>query len=142
MSTAKSSRNRARSSSASLGLGREVLYFCAQVASSQPRKPLISCLLLLVHLQHPLRQEGQQIVHHIRLFLIGDEVASLVFGQAGLHLGQDFGELVLGVELLQLRSQAGALGRGGGGIDLKMNSLAQEMVRILDFSLSNVLWPA
>jgi hypothetical protein len=53
-------------------------------------------------------------VHHIRLFLVGDEVAFPVFGQAGIDLGQDLGVLAIGVKLLQLRSQAGALGRGGG----------------------------
>jgi hypothetical protein len=62
-------------------------------------------LLLLVHLQHPFRQEGEQVVHHVRFFLVGDEVASLVLGQAGLYLGQDFSEFALGVELLA--------GRGG-----------------------------
>jgi len=39
-------------------------------------------------------------VQHIRFFLAYDEVASLVFGQAGLHLGQNFGVLAVGVELL------------------------------------------
>jgi hypothetical protein len=53
-------------------------------------------------------------VHYIRLFLLGDEIASLVFGQAGVHLGQNFGVLAVGVELLKLRPQAGALGLGGG----------------------------
>jgi hypothetical protein len=53
-------------------------------------------------------------VHHIRTFLLGDEIASLVFGQAGIHQGQDLGVLALGVELLQFRSQSGALGCGGG----------------------------
>jgi hypothetical protein len=68
-------------------------------------------LLLLVHLQHPLRQEGQEIMHHIRFFQLGDEIARLVFGQAGIHLGQNFGVLAIGVELLQLSPQAGACGR-------------------------------
>ena len=53
-------------------------------------------------------------MHHIRFFLVGDEVAFTVFGQAGLHSGQDLVGLALGVKLLQLRLQAGALGRGGG----------------------------
>ncbi|MCX6672514.1 MAG: hypothetical protein NTY37_01910 [Methanothrix sp.] len=53
-------------------------------------------------------------MHYIRPFLLGDEIASLVFGQAGLYLGQNFGVLAIGVELLQLRPQADALGRGGG----------------------------
>ncbi|MDD2755693.1 MAG: hypothetical protein PHS80_09220 [Methanothrix sp.] len=53
-------------------------------------------------------------MHHIRFFLIGDEATRFVLGQAGIYLGQDFGVLAVGVELLQLRSQAGALGRGGG----------------------------
>jgi hypothetical protein len=44
--------------------------------------------------------------------LIGDEVAFSVLGQAGVHLSQDLGVLAIGVELLQLRPQAGALGRG------------------------------
>jgi len=47
-------------------------------------------------------------VYHIRPFLFGDEVARRVFGQAGFYLGQDLGVLALGVELLQLRAQAGA----------------------------------
>ncbi len=51
-------------------------------------------------------------MHHIRLFLLGDEVASPVLGQAGLHQGPDLREFAIGVELLQLRSQASALGRG------------------------------
>ena len=53
-------------------------------------------------------------MHYIRTLLLGDEIARFVFGQAGLHLGQNFGVLVVGVELLQLRPQASALGRGGG----------------------------
>jgi hypothetical protein len=52
-------------------------------------------------------------VDNVRFFLLGDEVACSVFGQAGIHLGQYFGVLALGVELLQLRAQASALGRGG-----------------------------
>jgi hypothetical protein len=50
-------------------------------------------------------------MHHIRFFLIGDEISSFVFGQAGLHGGEDLSVLAIGVELLQLRTQAGALGR-------------------------------
>ncbi|MCX6673354.1 MAG: hypothetical protein NTY37_06210 [Methanothrix sp.] len=46
-------------------------------------------------------------MYHIRSLLPGDEVALRVFGQASLHLGRGLGEFVLGVELLQLRSQAG-----------------------------------
>ena len=38
-------------------------------------------------------------MHYIRPFLLSDEVASFVFGQA-LHLGQDFGVFAIGVELL------------------------------------------
>ncbi len=78
-------------------------------------------------------------MHNVRFFQLSDEITSLVFGQAGVHLGQNIGVLALGVELLQLRPQAGALGRGGGEIYHKMNSLAQETIRILDFSLSCVL---
>jgi len=51
-------------------------------------------------------------VHHIRFFLIGDEVALPVFGKAGVYLGQDFSVLALGVELHQLRHQAGTFGCG------------------------------
>ena len=43
----------------------------------------------------------------VRFFLLGDKVASRVFGQAGVYLGQDLGVLALRVKLLQLRSQAG-----------------------------------
>ena len=57
-------------------------------------------------------------MYHIRFFLDCDGVAFPVLGQAGLRLGQDLGEFVLGVELLQLRSQAGALGCGGGEFEL------------------------
>jgi hypothetical protein len=39
-------------------------------------------MLLLVHLQHSFRKEGEQVVHYIRFLPLGDEVASLVFGQA------------------------------------------------------------
>jgi hypothetical protein len=78
---------------------------------------------LLVHLQHPLRQEGQQIVHHIRFFLIGDEIAFPVLGQAGFYQGPDFREFVLSVELL-----AGRGGRCYGA------GVAKEM-RTDDFSL-------
>jgi hypothetical protein len=69
-------------------------------------------LLLLVHLQHSLCQECQKVVHYIRPFLLGDEVARRVFGQVRVHPGQDFSKLGIGVELLQLRVQAGAFGRG------------------------------
>jgi hypothetical protein len=53
-----------------------------QVALSQPKKPLISYCFCQVHLQHPLLQKGKKIVHYIRFFQPGDEVASFVFGQA------------------------------------------------------------
>ena len=76
-------------------------------------------------------------MHHIRLFLACDEVASLVFGQAFAR-GADLGVLAIGVELL-----AGLGGRcygaGGGEIYHRMNSLVQETVRILDISPSSVL---
>jgi hypothetical protein len=39
-------------------------------------------------------------VHYIRFLLIGDEVASFVFGQTSVHLGQDLSVLAVGVELL------------------------------------------
>ena len=52
-------------------------------------------------------------MHYIRTLLICDEIASRVFGKAGFYLGQDLGMLALGVELLQLRAQAGTLGCGG-----------------------------
>lgn len=54
------------------------------------------------------------VVHHIRFLLVGDEIASLVFGQTGIHGSQDLGVHAIGVKLLQLRPQVGALGRGGG----------------------------
>jgi len=56
-------------------------------------------------------------VHHIRPLLLGDEAARLVFGQAGLHGSQDLGVLSGGIEILQLRSKAGALVGGGAIID-------------------------
>jgi hypothetical protein len=51
-------------------------------------------------------------VDHVRLLLLGDEVARLVFGQAGLDTSKDVLEFPGSVKLLQLRSQAGALGSG------------------------------
>jgi hypothetical protein len=39
-------------------------------------------------------------VHHVRFFLLSDEVASRVFGQAGIHQGPDLGEYAFSVELL------------------------------------------
>jgi hypothetical protein len=50
-------------------------------------------------------------VDNVRFFLLGDEVASRVFGQAGIYLGQDLGVLALVVKLLQIRPQASPLGR-------------------------------
>ena len=54
-------------------------------------------ILCRVHLQHPLRQVGQEIVHHVRTLLLDYEVASRVFGKADIHLGQEFGEFAVGV---------------------------------------------
>ena len=53
-------------------------------------------------------------MHDIRFFLFGDEAPRFVLGQAGVNLGEEFSEFAIGVELLQLRTQARALGRGGG----------------------------
>jgi len=39
-------------------------------------------------------------VHHIRLLLIGDEIARCVFGQTGIDLGQDLSVLIPGEKLL------------------------------------------
>jgi hypothetical protein len=50
-------------------------------------------------------------VDNVRFFLLGDEVACRIFGQAVVHLGQYFGVLALGVKLSQLSAQAGAFGR-------------------------------
>ena len=97
-----------------LCLGREVLHLCSYIALQPAQEALDLLLLLFVHLQHLLRQEGQEIAHHIRFLLACDEIASLVFGQAGIHRGPDLGVLAIGVELLHLCPQAGALGRGGG----------------------------
>jgi hypothetical protein len=75
-------------------------------------------------------------VHYIRLLLLGDEIASRIFGQAGVHLGQDLGAVALGVKLLQLFSQAGPLGRGGGEGDAaakKKRNWHPERRRQLDF---------
>ena len=60
-------------------------------------------------------------MHHVRSFLFGDVAPRFVLGQAGIHLGQEFGEFAFRIELLQLRTQAGALGRGGGEESLLMN---------------------
>ena len=49
---------------------------------------------------------------HIRLFLLRDEVARFALGQKRFHTGQDLIVLSFGIELLQLRHQAGALGGG------------------------------
>ncbi len=57
---------------------------------------------------------------NVRFFLLGDEVASHVFGQAGVHPGQDLGVLAIGVKLLQLRAQASAFGLGGGEGDARL----------------------
>jgi hypothetical protein len=78
-------------------------------------------------------------VHHIRPLLFSDEVAFSVLGQAGIYLGQDLGVLAPVVELLQLRTQAGALGRGGGRIDIKLNSPDKKVRLPLSFSLASVL---
>ena len=51
-------------------------------------------------------------MHHVRLFLLRDEIPSLVFGQAGLHLGQDLGVLAVGVKLLAGPGRA----RSGAGV--------------------------
>jgi len=37
------------------------------------------------HSQASVPPEKQKIVHYIRPFLLGDEVAGRIFGQAGLH---------------------------------------------------------
>jgi len=48
-------------------------------------------------------------VHHIRFLLVGDEIASFVFGQAGFYVSEDLSMLAIGVELL-----AGMGGRACG----------------------------
>jgi len=50
-------------------------------------------------------------VHYVRFLLLSNEVARFVFGQASLHPRQDLGVLAIGIELLQLLHQSGALGR-------------------------------
>ncbi len=97
-----------------LRLGRQVIHFGPDVDLQPADKAPDLLLLLLIHLQHPLRQEGEQVVHHIRFLLLGDEVAQCIFGQAGIQLGQYFGVLAFGVKLLQLRHQVGTLGLGSG----------------------------
>ena len=109
-----------------LGLGREVVHLGPEVTLQPAQEALDLLLLLLVHLQHPLRQESQQVVHHVRRLLPGDEIARCIFGQEGIDTSKDLIELPCNVKLLQLRHQAGALGSGGGGIDKKMNSMVQE----------------
>ena len=54
-----------------LGLGREVLHLGPDVALQPAQKALDLMLLLLVHLQHPLCQESEEVVDHVRLLLIG-----------------------------------------------------------------------
>ena len=39
-------------------------------------------------------------MHYIRFLLFGDEIASLFFGQAGIHSSRGLGGLALGVKLL------------------------------------------
>jgi hypothetical protein len=78
---------------------------------------LLFLLHLLVHLQHPLRQEGQEIVHHIRTLLLGDKVASRVLGQAGVHLGQDLGVLAIGISCF---SSAPRRAPSGAGVAAEM----------------------
>jgi len=53
-------------------------------------------------------------VHYIRFILIGDEIASPVFGKAGVNGSQELRVIAVGVEQLQLRTPGGALRRGGG----------------------------
>ena len=59
-------------------------------------------------------------MHHIRQFLFGDEIASLVFGQAFAR-GPDLGEISLGIELLA------GLGERGYGV-----GVAAEMRRNIE----------
>ena len=67
-----------------LGLGREVLHLGPHVALQPAREALDLLLLLLVHLQHPFRQGGQQAVDYVGSLLFRDEIARCIFGQAGL----------------------------------------------------------
>ena len=55
-------------------------------------------------------------MHHIRFFLIGDEVSLCVFGQASLDLGEDLSVLASGVELLAGLGRA----RSGAGVEKEM----------------------
>jgi len=50
---------------------------------------------------------------------------------AGVHLGQDFREFAIGINLLQLCSLAGALGSGGGGRDAMEYSSYKKSFTIL-----------
>jgi hypothetical protein len=67
--------------------------FAPTSPSSQLRKPPDLGLLLLVHLQHLLGQERQQVVDNVGLLLLRNEVALGVFRQKGIDAGQDFLEL-------------------------------------------------
>jgi len=55
---------------------------------------------LLIHLQHLLGQKRKQVVDHVGLLLLRNEVALGVFGQTGIDAGQDFLELGGLVKLL------------------------------------------
>ena len=97
-----------------LSLGREVLHLGSYEALQPAQEAFDPLLFLLVHLQHPFCRKASRSWTMSDFFLFGDEIARHVFGQAGVCLGQDFSKLGIGVELLQLRAQAGAFGRVGG----------------------------
>jgi hypothetical protein len=66
-------------------------------------------------------RKASLVVHYIRTLLACGGVAFPVFGLAS-YQGPDLGVLALSVELLQFRSQAGALGVGDGGRENGMTS--------------------
>ena len=58
-------------------------------------------------------------MHYIRFLRFGDEIASLVFGQAGIHQRQDIIGLALGVKLLA--GQGGRCFRAGVAAEMRWN---------------------
>ena len=59
-------------------------------------------------------------MHHVRFILFCDEVPRFVLGQADIHLGEEFSEFAIGVELLAASgggARSGAEGSEESSID-------------------------
>ena len=76
-----------------LCLGREVIHLHYNLALQPAQEALYFLLLLLVHLQHLLGQERQQVVDHVGLLLLRNEVTLGIFGLTGIDAGKNFFEL-------------------------------------------------